>query len=142
MAKPKPKPEEKGPGVPEWVVTYGDMMSLLLTFFIMLVSMSEMKSDSGSVRAMLDGIREAFGPTAAFFPAPGKSLQKNSIYKRPSSGGGRSEGGTKKASRKSKGSSGAHSTVQRISHGTVVTMGGPTLFARFDATLTDTLKKT
>ncbi|MEO1994779.1 MAG: flagellar motor protein MotB, partial [Planctomycetaceae bacterium] len=29
------------PGVPEWVVTYGDMMSLLLTFFIMLVSLSE-----------------------------------------------------------------------------------------------------
>ncbi|MCA9240906.1 MAG: flagellar motor protein MotB, partial [Planctomycetales bacterium] len=31
--------EEPPPGIPEWVVTFGDMMSLLLTFFIMLVSM-------------------------------------------------------------------------------------------------------
>ena len=37
------EPEEEQGGVPEWVVTYGDMMSLLLTFFIMLVSMSELK---------------------------------------------------------------------------------------------------
>ena len=34
---------DSSPGVPEWVVTYGDMMSLLLTFFIMLVSLSELK---------------------------------------------------------------------------------------------------
>ncbi len=27
-----------GGGIPEWVLTFGDMMSLLLTFFIMLVS--------------------------------------------------------------------------------------------------------
>ncbi|MGI9443328.1 MAG: flagellar motor protein MotB [Rubripirellula sp.] len=32
------EPEEMG--IPEWVVTFGDMMSLLLTFFIMLVSLS------------------------------------------------------------------------------------------------------
>ena len=63
--------EDDGPpGVPEWVVTYGDMMSLLLTFFIMLVSMSELKGD-GSIRAMLDAIKESFGPTAGQFGAPG-----------------------------------------------------------------------
>jgi chemotaxis protein MotB len=32
------EPEEME--IPEWVVTFGDMMSLLLTFFIMLVSLS------------------------------------------------------------------------------------------------------
>ena len=31
--------------IPEWVVTFGNLMSLLLTFFIMLVSLSEMKSE-------------------------------------------------------------------------------------------------
>jgi chemotaxis protein MotB len=36
MARKKP-PEA---GVPEWILTYGDMMSLLLCFFIMLFSMS------------------------------------------------------------------------------------------------------
>ncbi|HID23354.1 MAG TPA: hypothetical protein EYP14_13280, partial [Planctomycetaceae bacterium] len=37
--------DEDSGGVPEWVVTYGDMMSLLLTFFIMLVSLSEVVAD-------------------------------------------------------------------------------------------------
>ena len=37
--------EEESMGIPEWVVTFGDMMSLLLTFFIMLVSLSEMKEE-------------------------------------------------------------------------------------------------
>ena len=36
LKRDKPSP----PGVPGWMVTYGDMMSLLLCFFVMLVSMS------------------------------------------------------------------------------------------------------
>ncbi|MFN0060178.1 MAG: flagellar motor protein MotB [Planctomycetota bacterium] len=31
-------------GAPEWVVTFGDMMSLMLTFFILLFSISEIKT--------------------------------------------------------------------------------------------------
>ena len=38
--------EDPPAGVPEWLVTFGDMMSLLLTFFIMLVSLSEVASPS------------------------------------------------------------------------------------------------
>ena len=44
MAREK-KPEEPPTGAPAWMVTYGDMMSLLLCFFIMLVAMSEIKED-------------------------------------------------------------------------------------------------
>jgi len=69
--------EEGGTGVPEWVVTYGDMMSLLLTFFIMLVSMSELKED-GRNRAMMDAIRQRFGPGAGLAGIFGRSLQSNS----------------------------------------------------------------
>ena len=43
------------PGVPEWVVTYGDMMSLLLTFFIMLVSLSEVIAEK-KYRAVLEAL--------------------------------------------------------------------------------------
>ena len=45
--------EDAPPGVPEWVVTYGDMMSLLLTFFIMLVSLSEIVAE----KAISDSVR-------------------------------------------------------------------------------------
>ncbi len=53
----EPEPE---PGIPEWVVTFGDMMSLLLTFFIMLVSMSEIKEEE-RFAAMLESMRRQFG---------------------------------------------------------------------------------
>ncbi len=53
--------EEDPPiGIPEWVVTFGDMMSLLLTFFIMLVSMSEMKQDK-KYQAMVESMQRQFG---------------------------------------------------------------------------------
>src|SRR5690606_15939736 len=52
--------EEPEAGIPEWVVTFGDMMSLLLTFFIMLVSMSEMKEEE-KYQAMVESFREQFG---------------------------------------------------------------------------------
>jgi chemotaxis protein MotB len=52
--------EEPEPGIPEWVVTFGDMMSLLLTFFIMLVSMSEMKQEE-KYQAMVESMRREFG---------------------------------------------------------------------------------
>ena len=40
MAK-KPMPEDEGmPGAPFWMVTYGDMVTLLLTFFILMFAMS------------------------------------------------------------------------------------------------------
>ncbi len=46
--------------IPEWVVTFGDMMSLLLTFFIMLVSMSEIKQEK-KYQALVDSMRKQFG---------------------------------------------------------------------------------
>lgn len=33
--------EDKGPGVPGYIVTFSDMITLLLTFFVMLLSMAE-----------------------------------------------------------------------------------------------------
>lgn len=134
--------EDDGPpGVPEWVVTYGDMMSLLLTFFIMLVSMSKLKTDSGKTRAALDAIRQAFGPTKGAFGSPGRSLQSNSAYGERGSSGSRSEGGKKKAAADNRGAAGAHRAGQRISEGTMVTLGGPARFAPFDARLSPALKK-
>lgn len=52
--------DEEAMGIPEWVVTFGDMMSLLLTFFIMLVSMSEMKQEE-KFQAMVESMRRRFG---------------------------------------------------------------------------------
>ncbi len=36
----KQKPSDDGPGAPEWMVTFSDCMTLLLTFFVLLLSFS------------------------------------------------------------------------------------------------------
>lgn len=40
MARKRKKEETKGPGAPLWMLTYGDMITLVLTFFILLYSYS------------------------------------------------------------------------------------------------------
>jgi chemotaxis protein MotB len=42
MAKPPEKPKPCPKGAPGWMVSFGDLMSLLLTFFILLLSFSTM----------------------------------------------------------------------------------------------------
>ncbi len=74
--------EEDPPiGIPEWVVTFGDMMSLLLTFFIMLVSMSEMKQDE-KYQAVASSIEKQFGhDRSTESVSPGKHTPKESALR-------------------------------------------------------------
>ena len=47
MGKKKdgPPPDEGGPAAPEWIVTFSDMISLLLTFFVLLLTFSSLETD-------------------------------------------------------------------------------------------------
>lgn len=54
-----PPPAEEG--APLWMATFGDMMSLLLVFFILLFSMSELKVDKFLIASQ--SLREAVGGT-------------------------------------------------------------------------------
>ncbi|MDR1385216.1 MAG: OmpA family protein [Planctomycetaceae bacterium] len=46
-------------GVPDWIVSYGDMMSLLLTFFIMLFAISSVDAKKATV--MASSLNATFG---------------------------------------------------------------------------------
>ncbi len=48
------------PGIPAWVLTYGDLMSLLLCFFILLSAFSELKQPREYIK-VLESIKEAMG---------------------------------------------------------------------------------
>ncbi len=73
--------DDAPPGVPEWVVTYGDMMSLLLTFFIMLVSLSEVVAEK-KYKAILEAL-QTYGAYAASASAPpGKNFPANSLLEK------------------------------------------------------------
>jgi chemotaxis protein MotB len=58
--KKKEKKDPPPPGAPLWMVTYSDMVTLLLTFFVMQLAMANFE-DPGKVDAALESIRAAFG---------------------------------------------------------------------------------
>ncbi|MBK8231642.1 MAG: flagellar motor protein MotB [Candidatus Eisenbacteria bacterium] len=53
------KSSDGGDGAPEWALTYGDMMSLLLVFFIAMAAYSTM--DVVKYRSLVGSIQTAFG---------------------------------------------------------------------------------
>ena len=58
-AKIKKLEKEVSEGAPAWVVTFGDLMSLLLCFFVLLLSFSEM--DRAIYKQVAGSLRDAFG---------------------------------------------------------------------------------
>ena len=57
MAAKKPEPPN---GAPAWMVTYGDAMTLLLCFFVIIVSMSEVKENERFHKVM-ESLKQTFG---------------------------------------------------------------------------------
>jgi chemotaxis protein MotB len=70
------------PGAPGWVVTFGDMMSLLLTFFILLLSFAKLEKSRFKVFAI--EMKKAFGvdnvtPQQTFEDGRSPTMQYNSL---------------------------------------------------------------
>ncbi|MDQ7032287.1 MAG: OmpA family protein [Desulfonauticus sp.] len=59
MAK-KEKVEQEEEGIPAWLVTFSDMMTLLLTFFVLLLSMASLK-DEQKVKRAIGSLAGSFG---------------------------------------------------------------------------------
>jgi chemotaxis protein MotB len=76
MAKKRPISQ---PGVPEWVLTYGDLMSLLLCFFILLAAFSELKQPREYQR-VLEAIKEALGSSGGMGLAKLEAQITNSVH--------------------------------------------------------------
>ena len=134
------KPKKPPAGAPLWVVSYGDMMSLLLTFFIMLASMANFDDVHDKFMQAIQSIREALGmrgqvgrladPSVDF----ASMIQKlESIIKpiEPKSLGDSDEEGIY----------GREFRVRRIRDGMEITIGGPILFAPFEHKLSPEGKK-
>lgn len=91
MARKNKKNKAKGGGVGAWMMTYSDMVTLLLTFFVLLISMStvdEIKFDqaAGSLRGAF-GVMSDVGDdqiqssqTTTIAPVKNENVQR--VYKR------------------------------------------------------------
>jgi chemotaxis protein MotB len=136
-----PVEEPPSGGAPEWVVTYGDMMSLLLTFFVLLFSMSEIKQDQSM--ALLEALRKQFGDAAAMVsPVPGRMPPLNSAMRTLTSMGRARRLSTMNGGDKVRAPVGDNPRVWAIRPSGDSTLGGTVYFPQGSATLSDEDKQT
>ncbi|MBN1510824.1 MAG: flagellar motor protein MotB [Phycisphaerae bacterium] len=126
--------KKKGPeGAPDWLVTYGDMMSLLLCFFVIIVSMSEIKKEDRFLQ-VLESIRAAFGYDSSLGQLPTNTPVKNSLIQQlvqiilPQYR--KNQGDSDEISIRAK-----QVRVTNIREGTHIEIGGRISFDRFSAVL-------
>ena len=83
------QPEAAKKGAPDWMVTFADMMSLLLTFFVLLLSFSNI--EIVKFKTMAGSLRDAFGLRSEFdlndtamgaqlLPQPAPAYAKKRVY--------------------------------------------------------------
>jgi len=68
MANKKPKCPDCPPGAPAWMSTFSDMTTLLLTFFILLISMATF--DPVKIANLMESMQGAFGIMETFPTIP------------------------------------------------------------------------
>jgi len=139
MAMKKRKKKQSG-GVPEWVVTFGDMMTLLLCFFILLQMFSELKRDHEYQR-VITAIKEAFGYSGGIgvLPVndpPLKSMieQLESMSMRPASDSTISQSDVQ-------GVQGTELRVTKVREGIIFTLGGPSTFDPLSAEIKPSVRQ-
>jgi chemotaxis protein MotB len=123
--------EEPAPGVPEWVVTFGDMMSLLLTFFIMLVSLSEIKQEE-KYQALVESIRKQLGHVSSRdSTTPGPTKPRNSMVQQVANLARAKRQDLMKGGQKVESPTGENKTVQIIREGSRTVIGTTIFFDDF-----------
>ncbi|MCG8587591.1 MAG: OmpA family protein [Pirellulales bacterium] len=128
-------------GIPEWVVTFGDMMSLLLTFFIMLVSMSEVKSEE-RFQAMVESMSRRFGhDTSRDSMAPGPVRPRNSEVAKLATEGRAKRSNTHRGGDKVRAMVGDHPRVRSVRPGDETRVGGYIQFAEGSDELSEEAKQ-
>lgn len=129
--------EDQPATIPEWVVTYGDMMSLLLTFFIMLVSLSEIKQEE-KFQALVESMRRTFGhDSSPNSLAPGKNKPRTAKLARNASEGRAQRLNLMNGGDKVKAPVGDDPRVRSLRSADNVTIGGGLVFDHTSANLTE-----
>lgn len=123
-------------GAPEWVLTYGDMMSLLLVFFIMLVSLSEIKKEE-QYQAIVKEVQKAFGMRGGGGKLPTKDDPELSLLDRLEAVQLRSFDDPQRSSTDDPGVEGRQMTVTAIRKGMQYVIGGPITFEPDSAQLSE-----
>lgn len=126
-----------GRGIPGWVVTFGDMMALLLCFFILLQMFSEFKRDHEYQR-VVTAIKEAFGFSGGVGVLPTDDIPVRSMVEILETMAVPQDGSESRMSRGAdEGIVGEHTRVTRIADGVQFTVGGVHLFEPLSVEITE-----
>jgi chemotaxis protein MotB len=129
--------EDPPSGVPEWIVTYGDMMSLLLTFFIMLAGMSELKKDD-RFQAVVESLRRKFGnDLSQLLMVPGDHQPRNSALSKTATLGRSKRNDLMDGGARARAPSGEHTLVRLIRMGSRTPIGTMITFEEGSAELSE-----
>lgn len=127
--------EESPATVPDWMVTYGDIMSLLLTFFIMLISMSEIKQND-KFQGVADSLHQQFGyDTSLLNLLPGDLRPRNAGLAALALAGRSQRRSQMEGTTKVKSAAGENPQVRIIRPGNRTTVGTVVAFDETGATL-------
>ncbi len=132
MALKKKKQEEQPVGSPAWMTTYGDMVTLLLTFFIALLAFSSISE--GKFQEVASGITRIFSGSPPSVLRGGKTTVSEPIV---TTNPGIKEDLLKVVSDESVQ---GKVTVENTDQGTVITLGELIYFEPFSANLTKEAK--
>lgn len=128
-------------GVPEWVVTYGDLMSLLLCFFILLSAFSELKRPH-DYQKVIESIKEAMGFRGGIGQADALIAANNTnnpVYRQAKDLNLDSD---VEAVLNELNVTGRHAAVSKVHEGTKFALGGDLAFEAGRAELSETVKQT
>jgi chemotaxis protein MotB len=122
--------------VPAWVVTFGDMMALLLVFFILLQMFSELKRDHEYQR-VITAVKEAFGYSGGIGVLPIDNPPLRSIIEQLEKMALKNYEDTKISQSDTEGIDGPQMRVTKVREGIVFTIGGPSIFDEGSAEISD-----
>lgn len=128
-----------GGGIPEWVVTFGDMMSLLLTFFILIVSFSELKRPHEYQR-VITAVKEAFGYSGGVGVLPSDDPPLRSMIQTLEEIAQQESSDNKVSESPVEAVDGKHTKVKKVQEGLKFTIGGALSFEPESAVLLDRAK--
>jgi chemotaxis protein MotB len=85
-------------GLPEWIMSYADMITILMAFFVVMYSMAPTGQATERQEAVMKSLREQFGPHWQGITAlgPGPYVDRDSPLSQLQTAGSREKGNTKK----------------------------------------------
>ena len=126
------RPKKQEAGVPVWVVTFGDMMALLLCFFILLQMFSELKKDREYQR-VVTAIKDAFGFSGGIGVLPIDDPPTRSMIEHLQTLAVNTYDDIKSSQSPTESIDGTHLRVTKVREGMKFTIGGPSTFDELSA---------